>query len=701
MGGWALVCCLFLVPVRAADVTTLERVVVSTATRTDRLLAEVPIRTEVLLREDLHLRAAVDFCQAVELLNGVRVESDCQNCNTTQVQLLGLGGAYNQILFDGAPLLSSLGGVYGLEQIPASLVDRIEVVKGGGSALYGPSAVAGVINLIPVPPRRTGGSIEAGVSLEEEPIHQVGARVDAVSAKGEVALSVGANTWWNDAIDRDGDGYSEITERELATAGVQVWAQVTPIGRLRVQYQYTWEDRRGGNRFDQPEHLANVAESLQTKYHRGGVIWDQTLGADADLRVEYSFAHIERDSFYGGLGDVVTDPTQPGFDPDELDPDRAGSAANTASQQYGYTRNPLHFADTQVTHRWSNHATTGGVQFKWESVQDENRTFRGERALTLADERFHTTGVFLQDEWQATQTLDTVLGVRADQSSELSRVIVSPRAAVTWRPGAHWAYRGGVSTGFRVPEIFSEDLHVTTLGAEPRRIRNAENLREERAWTVMTGVEWRSSADDPDWTSDVTFSRTELQDSFVLGPTEVDPAGVLFQRRSNAGGATVLGAEANVSHRLQRTLRATWGVAYYDPRYDKAQVVFDTTEEGGDRTVESRRFLKSPRLTSVAQMVWTPSGRWDVYVGAKHTARMRVLSNSRGELVRTPHFVVIDVGATHHQPIGDRHVDVSFGIKNLTDDRQRDWETGPNRDSEYVYGPRFGRMYYVSVKVEY
>lgn len=141
--------------------TELDRVQVkvSTATRSERLLSDVPIRTEVLRKEDIALRAATDFSRAAELINGLRVESNCQNCNTSEVQLLGLPGAYNQLLFDGIPLLSTLGSVYGLEQIPAGFVDRIEVVKGGGSALYGPGAVAGVINLIPPLPARSGGHV--------------------------------------------------------------------------------------------------------------------------------------------------------------------------------------------------------------------------------------------------------------------------------------------------------------------------------------------------------------------------------------------------------------------------------------------------------------------------------------------------------------------------------------------------------------
>lgn len=349
-------------PDPATPPVILDKLTVTTGTRTERLLSEVPVRTEVVLREDIELRAPLNFSQAIELLNGARVESDCQNCNTSQVQLLGLGGAYNQILFDGTPLLSSLGGVYGLEQIPAAFVDRLEVVKGGGSSLYGPGAVAGVINLVPSEPCRSGGYVQFGVETQKSVVLTYAElRADTVLAEGRFGGTLVAQGTRNDAIDFNGDGYSEITEKDLAVTGFQVWFTPTSGTKLRANYQFTREDRRGGNRLDRPEYLANIAEALRTKYHRGGLIWDQVVNADFDFRVAYSFAYIERDSFYGGLGDVVTDPRSSGYDASQLDPMVPGSAAEASFAQYGYTENPLHYLDSQFNYRAGAHALAFGI----------------------------------------------------------------------------------------------------------------------------------------------------------------------------------------------------------------------------------------------------------------------------------------------------------------------------------------------------
>ncbi|WP_024892130.1 TonB-dependent receptor plug domain-containing protein [Luteimonas huabeiensis] len=674
------------------------RVTVSTATRTERLLADVPVRTEVLRGEDIRLRGASDFSRAVELINGLRVESNCQNCNTSEVQLLGLGGAYSQLLFDGTPLMSTLGGVYGLEQIPAAFIDRIEVVKGGGSALYGPGAVAGVVNLVSERPRRNGGFVQAATEVQKgEPLHVVDGRVDRVDAGGRYGLSLVGQAARNDAIDFDGDGYSEITEKDRKVVGVQGWRTVGEGGALRADYQFTRESRRGGNRLDQPEWLANVAESLQTDYHRGGVRWDQIVNDDLDFGLGYSFAYIERDSFYGGLGDVATDPADPDYDPGELDPARPGSAAARAYAQYGYTENPLHYLDSQANWRVGAHLIAFGAQYRRERVRDENRDAAGRTLARAGEETFTNLGVFVQDEWAVGEAVDLVLGARADKSSTLDDAVFSPRAALAFQASEGLKLRAGVSTGFRAPEIFSEDLHVDTLGAAPVRIRNAEGLSEERATTAMLGLDWRSDPADPRWMWDAAVSWTRIRDTFVLGEIRRDGDGALYQVRENASGSRVAGVESNLGWQATDALRLTGGVAWYRARYDEAQVVFDD----GDTVLATRDLLKTPAWSGVAQAAWAPSEAWDLYLGLKYTGRMHVLNNNTARLERVRDFWVVDAGATRHFGAGERHWDLSLGVRNLFDQRQRDLETGPDRDSDYVYGPRFARSAYASLRFSF
>ena len=139
-----------------------EEVIIS-ATRTEKRLADVPLHVQTVPRSRIESVVARTLADAVEWTRGVRVESNCQSCNTSQIRLLGLEGPYSQLLVDGQPTVSSLAMVYGIEQLPARLIDSIEVVRGGGSPAYGAGAVAGVINLIPHHPDHT--HIEVDVRL--------------------------------------------------------------------------------------------------------------------------------------------------------------------------------------------------------------------------------------------------------------------------------------------------------------------------------------------------------------------------------------------------------------------------------------------------------------------------------------------------------------------------------------------------------
>lgn len=687
-------------PAVAPSATDLDRVlVVRTATRTARLLDDVPVRTEVLRGEELALRAATDLSRAAELINGLRVESNCQNCNTSEVQLLGLGGAYNQLLFDGLPLMSTLGAVYGLEQIPVAFVNRVEVVKGGGSALYGPGAVAGVVNLVAEQPARNGGFVQGTHELQRgQWLHMLDGRGDRVAEDGRYGVSLVGQWLRGTPIDFNHDGYTEIVDRTQKVAGAQAWLAPTPTATVRAHYLYTREARRGGNRLDVPAWQANIAEALDTHFHRGGLAWDHALGDNADFSLGYAFAWIRRHSFYGGLGETVTDPADPGYDPDALDPHLPGSPASESWRQYGYTENPLHFIDSQLNLRRGAHAWALGVQYKREQVRDDQRDGAGATLVRGDRETFSNLGVFVQDEWAATEHLDLVLGARADRSGALARTIVSPRVALAWRASPATTWRAGVSTGFRAPEAFSEDLHVDTLGAEPVRIRNADALREERARTAMLGVDWRTADGGLRW--DATASWTRLRNTFVLSDIRQDAEG-LYQVRDNASGAQVAGLETNLGWQAADTLRLTFGLAWYRARHDQAQVVFDDTDEGGQTVLAQRDYLKTPRWSGQAQLVWSPSHRMDAYLGLGYTGALWVLNNTDARLVRSRDFWVVDAGATWHLGQGARHWDLGLGVRNLFDQRQRDLERGAARDSDYVYGPRFARALYASARFNF
>jgi outer membrane receptor for ferrienterochelin and colicins len=669
-----------------ADAIELESFVV-TGTRTRQAADQAPVRVEVLAAGRLESLGARDFADAMEYLPGVQVESNCQSCNTTEIRLMGLSGAYNQIAFDGLPVLSSLAGVYGVEQIPAGFIERIEVVKGGGSSLYGASAVAGVINVIPRRPVRDGGKIDLRFdSVAGAPSWHGSATFDRVSERGTSWVSGYVGTTRAGEVDLDGDAFTEIARKRLEVAGVR--------GKVRrgslewtADLNFIDEHRRGGNALDVPSHLANVAETLDTRRLGASVALEGRPRDRFDYRIVAAYASTRRDSYYGGLGEVVTDASAADYDAAAY-----RSALERARLQYGATDNPLWVIEAQFDHGFDRRTLTWGVQGEHERVRDVNTDDRGTPVGEVADTRtFTNVALFVQDDWRIHDRFTLLTGVRVDRDDQLDDPVFSPRVAAKYSASEYTVWRAAVGTGFRAPRIFDEDLHIDTLGAQPIEIVNAPGLRREDAVTANLGVVWNPRALAEVLAFEVNVFGARLQDVFSLSEVRTAADGSLFRERSNAAGAGVLGTEFNVAWSFARGLRADLGAVWQRARHDEAVVLFD---DGSGRVIEARRFNKTPESLAVLSLGYESGDAWDWSIGLRWTGPMRVLDNNAGTFERRGGFLVVDAAVGRHIRIADTEWELQFGVRNLTDDRQRDFQSGAGRDSDYVYGPRQPRTWF-------
>jgi outer membrane receptor for ferrienterochelin and colicins len=225
---------------------TYAATVVVTATRTGRRLDDVPVRTELVTKDAIERLGARTLADAVEFTTGVRVETNCQNCNFSQIRLLGLEGPYTQILIDSQPVISSLAQVYGIEQLPARMIERIEVVKGGGSALYGPGSVGGVINIISREPSKTGAVVETRTELAAGlPSYSFNGAADWVDAGRQTFLTAFAQSDLVKPLDLTGDGYTEVSRRQLDAFGARFNRYLLANrAKLTLDALRTSEDRR-------------------------------------------------------------------------------------------------------------------------------------------------------------------------------------------------------------------------------------------------------------------------------------------------------------------------------------------------------------------------------------------------------------------------------------------------------------------------
>lgn len=666
--------------------------VVVTGTRLERDVETAPVRTQVVDRAQIEQRNARNLAEAVTYTSGVRVETNCQNCGFTQLRLNGLDGAYTQVLIDGLPTFSGLAGVYGLEQLPSEMIERIEVVKGGGSALYGPSAVAGVVNLITRMPTASFASVlvnheQVGLTAPDLRLSADGA---VLGPMGNVAVHFFATTRTRDALDLNDDGFTDQTKLRQVAAGANLYFSPTDQSELRLSFHTLQEFRRGGDRLDLPPHEADIAEELQTRRLQGEVRWRQSVTEQWRYSFGYALALTDRNSYYGA-GGASADPQLPSDPGQPLDEDFIDDfeAERLALGGYGETLNRLHVGDLHTdfsVDALGPQVLTLGAQFNLDEIED--RYLGYDRVI---DNTFTVVGAYLQHDWLFADWGESVVGARIDQHSALKDPIVSPRVALMLRPATWLRLRSAFSTGFRAPQPFDEDLHIETVGGSPRLITNDANLKPERSMSlsqqVVTQIELQQGQS---LTLSANGYTTRLRDAFVINE-EDDPSTPEEELvRSNRGTTTLLGVELEASLQARRwALRAGWTL-------ERA------TNQAPDEDFGRRRIFRTPRhygyLDGVLQLGALQAQSGVVFTGPMLTPRYDANGDPL-EVNTSPWFADWSANLTWSAVARDELIVEPFiGVRNILDARQRDLDRGADRDASYVYGPAQPRTVFAGLR---
>ena len=289
------------------DAFLVDEVVVS-ASRNEVSRRDAPVVVNVLSPILFETVNSTDLAKSLNFQSGLRVENNCQNCGFPQVRINGLDGPYSQILINSRPIISALGGVYGLEQIPVNMIDRVEVVRGGGSALFGANAVGGTINIITKDPVDNSFQVASTLSnLGGKSWEQyMGANVSLVGKDNSYGIALYQSYRNRNPYDHDGDSFSEVGLLNMNTFGFRSYYRPTQFSRLNVEYHTTNELRRGGNKFDLQPHQADITEQTKHIINSGGVSYDHFWDEYKHKLSAYaSVQHTDRDSYYGAQRDTA------------------------------------------------------------------------------------------------------------------------------------------------------------------------------------------------------------------------------------------------------------------------------------------------------------------------------------------------------------------------------------------------------------
>lgn len=660
------------------DTIRLRQVVV-TATQHATTRSEAPTAVGVIDGGQMEAVSAVNLGQALNYSTGLRVENTCQNCGANEVRINGLGQAYSQILIDSRPVNSALAGIYLLDQLPTALIDRIEVLRGGGSALYGSNAIAGVINVITLEPHSNSASVGNITSL-------IGGRnwdfsnsfnASVVTDDRRAGIAIFGHNRHRDPYDHNDDGYSEVGSLKARMLGFRGYLRTTDFSKLNLEYHNIHDFRRGGDRFDLPSPMAHISEGGEHDIHSANLKWDWLPASG--LRHASLFAsmqHVDRQSYYG--------------ERDDSEP--FGTA-------YGYTQNlTLNYGALYSRHfdtLWFMPAEfTAGIEHTLDRLSDH--TFGSSDTL---HQDIGILSAYLQNEWKSNHW-SILVGGRMDKHTMIAAPIISPRLNLRYAPTDHLALRVGYASGFRAPQVYDEDLHVGAVNGELYKITNSPDLRMEQSHSLTGSANLCFHLGSLEADLLVEGFYTRINDAFVNELFFDDTtSGYLHYERRNADGAEVMGLNVEMTlspiEQMRLQLGGTWQRSLY-------------TGQGKewDEGLYERHMERTPDLYAYLTGTYTPVKHLQLTATGIFTGPMLVYHNvatatgSGVQKVITDSFLDLSFKAAYSIPFGERtKLELSIGIQNLLNRYQRDLDSGPERDAAYIYGPSLPRTLLFGAKM--
>ncbi len=650
---------------------SLDEVVVS-ATRNETNRRRTATVVNVASQKLFESTASSNLSESMNFQSGLRVENNCGNCGTMQLRINGLEGHYSQILLDSRPIFSSLAAVYGLDQLPVAMIERVEVVRGGGSALFGSNAIGGVVNIITRDPLRNSLTLANTTHILSGGTTDINTALNGsfVSDDNKVGVYLFAQVKGRDAYDRNDDGFSDIPSLNSETAGFRAYYKTSAYTRITAEYHHTHEFRRGGDNLSEAPHMAMICEQLDHKIDGGGLRFDY-FSPDSRHRMSvYTSAQgIDRSSYFGT----------------DMNPEAYGATKDltvVAGAQYTYGFDRLWFMPADLT---------VGAEYNYNTLDDSYHATQ--RRL---EQKTSTAGFFFQNEWHS-EKVNILIGGRLDKHNMVRKPIFSPRVNLRYSPIEDIGLRISYASGYRAPQAYNEDLHIDALNHSVSIIRLADDLRPEYSHSVSASADIYHSFGRLQTNLLVEGFYTMLDDVFTLEKVGTDADGNTIKERRNADGATVAGITAEVKLGIKGIFEIQAGYTFQRSRYT-------SPERWSDDVEPQRRMFRSPDHYGYLTSSFELARRLSASLFCTYTGPMLVQHNA-GILdvdtqTTTPSFWDCGIKAAYVVPLS--HVidlEINAGVKNIFDSYQKDLDFGASKDSAYIYGPSMPRTFFVGLKL--
>lgn len=657
------------------DVMQLEQIVV-TGNKGEVKRRNSSTLVNVLNAKTFDLVSACSLADGLNFQPGVRVENNCQNCGFTQVRINGLDGHYSQVLMNSRPVFSALAGVYGLEQIPANMIDRVEVMRGGGSALFGSSSIGGTINIITKDPIVNSAEVAhtlTSIGMTDAIDNNTTVNASVTTDNRRLGLMIYGQNRDRASYDHDGDGFTEIGEIKSKTIGARAFMRPSDNSRLTLEYRATEEFRRGGDQLDKPAHETYITEQTDHQIHGGDINFNYwSDNQKVKWNVYASIQDTKRDSYYGS-----------GMDPNA----------------YGNTHDLVVLGGAQYTLGIDNllfmpAEFMAGAEYNHNYLHD----------ITLGYDHDHLQKInifsgFMQNEWR-NDTWGFLVGARIDKHSLVNNVIVSPRANIRFNPSKNANFRLSYSTGFRAPQAFDEDFHVAVVGGERVVTVLAENLKEESSHSVSLSSDLYFNIGNVQTNVLVEGFYTTLDDVFALRTIGQDALGNEVLERYNGSGATVFGGNLEMRAVFSSHFSLQGGMTLQRSRYKQAEQWSDNPN-----VPASKEMFRTPDAYGYFTLNYNPIKPLTLGLTGTFTGPM-LMQHYEGSgtdidvAERTKSFADVGFKAAYDFKLFDyATLQLNAGVHNIFNSFQDDFDKGELRDSGYMYGPMLPRSAYIGVKI--
>lgn len=639
--------------------------VVITGTMKEISKAESPIPIEILTPKLFLKNPTPNLFESMQMVNGVQPQLNCNVCNTGDIHINGMEGPYTMITIDGMPIVSSLSTVYGLSGIPNSLVNRIEVVKGPASTLYGSEAVGGLVNVITKNPMETPLlNIDVMATSNEE--YNIDAGIKTQFKKAHSLLGINYFNFQN-ILDKNNDNFTDITLQNRISV-FNKWSFERKEKRIAtIAARFVYEDRWGGetqyeNKFRGTDSV--YGESIYT--NRYELIGIYQLPVKEPIYLQYSFNNHHQNSYYGTT------------------PFRA--TQNIAFAQLYWNKTINKNSDLLI-----------GIPFRYTFYDDNTPGTQSADSLNPVSKPQNTylPGVFAQYNLKF-KKLTTLAGLRYDYNTDHGSIL-SPRLAFKYTLNDNNIFRLSSGNGYRVVNLFTED-HAALTGAREVIIKN--NLKPEKSWNANLNYQHFFILTNAYIGVDASLFYTYFTNK-IIGDFNADPDKIIFDNLD--GYAISKGIAANFDIAFTNGFKAIIGGTYMK--------VYSEEKDATGNYIHTPT-LHAPDFSGNFSLTYTFNKNISVdYTGnIKSPMYLPIVPNDyRPE--RSPWFTLQNIQISKKFKNG---IEIYGGIKNIFNFTPKDpilrpfdpfdkhiTENNPNNytfDPSYNYAPLQGRRFFFGVR---